>query len=129
MYQRTTNPNWDMAYTTCSNGATYGYEDIRYYMWCKPQLLFFQDDSSAYTQCWNTLSCVKHFMCHEIGHTYGLQHTGRNTSCMEDTITLTTSVLDTHDKDHLYDCIPRPAEAGLPRWPADARTALCRDFE
>jgi hypothetical protein len=129
VYQRTTNVFWDMAYTTCSNGATYGYEDIRYYMWCDPQLLFFQDDSSAYTQCWNDYNCVRHFMCHEIGHTYGLQHNGRNTSCMEDDITQDVYVLDAHDKDHLYDCIPRPSEASLPTFPADGRTTLCRDFE
>jgi hypothetical protein len=129
VYQRTTNPNWDMAYTTCSNGATTGYDDIRYYMWCKPQLLFFQDDSSAYTQCWNDDPCVKHFMCHEIGHTYGLQHTGDNDSCMEDNINVDTEVLRPHDRDHLIDCYPRPPEAGLPHWPAESRTTLCKDFE
>lgn len=80
----TINRNWDMAYTTCQPGATTGYDNIRHYMWCRPQQLVLQNDDSAYTQCWDSAPCIAHYMCHEFGHTLGLQHrpTSVSTSCM-----------------------------------------------
>ena len=125
----TVNPNWDFAYTTCAYGATTGYDNIRYYMWCRPQRLYLQDFPGAYEQCWDSAPCRAHYTCHELGHTLGLQHHFKDhNSCMSYWDDPHPTNLDDHDKDHLFDCFPRPA-LPLPTYPAESRTSLCENFE
>lgn len=122
----TQSANWPIAYTTCQPGATTGYDNVRHYMWCRPQRIFYQTYPEA-QECWDTGTCRGWLACHELGHTFGLQHNGRSTSCMSYSSNQPGN-LDAHDKDHIAECFPRPT-LPLPTKPKDVRTSACKTYE
>ena len=91
-----------LAWGQCNPSAQYGASDPN--RWCVSQYIM-----------WNTFFESTHYStqakkafigCHELGHTLGLRHTSRTTTCMR-TATIvpnfvpTTKVLDSHDTSHI----------------------------
>jgi hypothetical protein len=122
IYYRTVNSNWPRAWTTCDHFADYGLVNVRYHMWCQPHRIYYQAYPEA-NDCWNNAACRRWLACHELGHTLGLQHASRTTTCMY--TVGNPDVLDSHDIEHLTDCYPKPT-LPLPTFPAESRSNHCK---
>jgi hypothetical protein len=108
--------NVPAAYTRCSTSATYGASGWN--RWCKRQVIVLDDNDPQWGDgCFNGSSngCRNWVACHETGHTLGLQHTGRSSSCMttDGPDGTQTKNLDGHDIEHLADCYPHPTGSAL----------------
>lgn len=120
-------PTLAIAFTTCNDFATQGFPNVRYHMWCKPQDILYQNNSGA-NSCWNSGPCRRHYACHELGHTFGLQHPtdlSLTTTCMS-YASSHPEVLRPHDVTHLEECLPHPTPP-LPTYPAETRTLACKN--
>ena len=117
-------PGLPRAFTFCDEFATTGLNNVRYHMWCKPQIIIYQDNSYA-NNCWSNGACRKWLACHELGHTLGLQHSTSTSTCM--TLSAQTNVLNSHDIGHLanWHCYPHPTMP-LPTYGAETRTSACK---
>jgi hypothetical protein len=91
-----------LAWTQCSGAATYGGSDPNRY--CVPQQLIW---NTYYESGWYSTQGKKdHIACHELGHSLGLRHTSRTSTCMRVATIVpnsvpTTKVLDSHDIGHV----------------------------
>ena len=122
IFYATFEPTLPRAFTFCDEGSTTGLWNVRYHMWCRPQVIVYQATPNA-VNCWNNGPCRRWLACHELGHTFGLQHSVSSETCM-----YTAGYpenLRAHDKGHLANCYPHPT-APLPTSPAETRTNACK---
>lgn len=113
------------AYTYCAEFPQIGLNNVRYHMWCQPQYIAYQNNNGG-NNCWNDGPCRRHYACHELGHTLGLQHTGSSASCMSYAASHPEN-LRPKDEEHLIDCYPHPT-LPLPTYPNETRTDSCRYY-
>jgi hypothetical protein len=121
------NENLPIAYTYCPTDASIGLDGRRYHMWCQPHYVIYQNNTNKAINCWNDGPCRRHYACHELGHTTGLQHTvslSNPDSCMS-YASSHPGGLRVHDKGHLTNCYPHPS-LPLPTFPAETRSASCK---
>ena len=105
--------SWPSAFTTCSTSATYGAQG--YNRWCRPQWLYY--DSAEYYDCWSVWPCRGWLSCHELGHTFGLQHANSQNHPNPSNTCMSYSgavVLRQHDRNHLINCYPHPSGSARP---------------
>lgn len=106
------------AYTTCAKNATYG--GSGWNRWCKPQLVVLDSQDQAFADdCFASDNCRDWVACHELGHTLGLLHNRRTTSCLSKVKIPGVTHLDAHDIEHLVDCYPKSGST---------RTKSCAKF-
>ncbi len=60
-----------LAWTFCAGGAYYGGSDSAHTRWCRPQIFQY---NTAFTSYYSTDAKKRYIACHELGHTFGLQH-------------------------------------------------------
>jgi hypothetical protein len=116
-------PTLPVAFTYCAESPAVGWNHVRYHMWCQPQYIVFQNTTDG-NGCWNYGPCRRHYACHEIGHTLGLQHTSGSTSCMSYS-TSHPEGLRPHDEEHLIDCYPH-SPSPYATYPAETRSDTCK---
>jgi hypothetical protein len=102
------------AYTICQDDPTFGASGWN--RWCKRQNIWLDASDS----CFSSDACRNWVACHELGHTTGLQHTGR-VSCMNVSDITGPTDLQGHDREHLADCYPHSAGYYL--------TSACATYE
>lgn len=117
-------PSFPIAYTYCAEFPVVGLNNVRYHMWCRPQYIVYQDNNDG-NDCWDYGPCRRHYACHELGHTLGLQHTGQAGSCMSYAKNPHPENLQTHDEGHLINCYPHPT-LPLPTYHSETRTIACK---
>jgi predicted Zn-dependent protease len=84
---------WGVAH--CAPGAAVVGSAANHTRWCKPQYVKFNEH---YVQATGQLDYI---LCHELGHTIGLRHSGEFNSCMQTGAFPGPSGTTQHDRDHI----------------------------
>jgi len=112
-------------YTTCADGSTK--MGSGRYESCKRLLQRVDPTQDKYQMCMDSAFCRNWYACHEIGHTFGLQHPGTDpdehvswNTCMDYDDEGEGGVLGLHSSDihHLTYCFPKPVPPSGPLTPS-----------
>ena len=104
-------PSDPVTYCTATPDSEFG--GSGWNRWCKRQIIELDNNDPEWADdCFTKSSnhCRNWVACHEAGHTLGLLHTSRSTSCLtkKGPDGTQTPNVDGHDREHLADCYPHP---------------------